>query len=192
MGDRWPPLHEFIGLAVGTLIIISLAVAVIVLAQSLGCRWQPSNCYNRRKFAYHRRRHRQGVDLGDDPKALKAGLRARQMLSVGPLLPLPRRSAARKRAGAITLIAIPAAPSLPRRAVGYLICAGVPTFLGTRSPCGVFGRCVSPLTPHVQTFSRRSSRRLLLHSKLAVNDLFSSARTIDLCGVRLSPCEPFA
>ena len=36
MGDRWPPLHEFIGLAVGTLIIISLAVAVIVLAQSLG------------------------------------------------------------------------------------------------------------------------------------------------------------
>jgi hypothetical protein len=36
MGDRWPPLSEFMGLAVGALIIVSVAIGVIFLAQTLG------------------------------------------------------------------------------------------------------------------------------------------------------------
>ena len=36
MGDRWPPLNEFLGLAVGILIVISLAIGVIFAAKSLG------------------------------------------------------------------------------------------------------------------------------------------------------------
>jgi len=34
--DRWPPLRETIGLAVGMLIVVSMAIGVIFLAQSLG------------------------------------------------------------------------------------------------------------------------------------------------------------
>ena len=36
MGDRWQPLPEFIELAVGTLIVVGLAVGAVLLAQSLG------------------------------------------------------------------------------------------------------------------------------------------------------------
>jgi len=36
MGDRWQPLPEFIGLAVGTLIVVGLAVGAVLLAQNLG------------------------------------------------------------------------------------------------------------------------------------------------------------
>lgn len=36
MGDGWPPLNEFLGLAVGILIVISLAIGVIFAAKSLG------------------------------------------------------------------------------------------------------------------------------------------------------------
>jgi hypothetical protein len=36
MGDRWSTLREIIGVAVGTLIILSAAIGVIFLAQSLG------------------------------------------------------------------------------------------------------------------------------------------------------------
>jgi hypothetical protein len=36
MADRWPPLRETIGLAVGICIVVSMAIAVIFLAQSLG------------------------------------------------------------------------------------------------------------------------------------------------------------
>ena len=36
MGDRWPLLPEIIGVAVGILIIVSAAIGVIFLAQSLG------------------------------------------------------------------------------------------------------------------------------------------------------------
>ena len=36
MSDRWPTLNEFIGLAVGVIILISLAIGAILLAQSLG------------------------------------------------------------------------------------------------------------------------------------------------------------
>ncbi len=36
MSDRWPPLNEFMGLAVGIIIVVSLAIGVIFLAQSLG------------------------------------------------------------------------------------------------------------------------------------------------------------
>jgi len=36
MGDRWPPLGEFMGLAVGSLIIVSIAIGVIFLAINLG------------------------------------------------------------------------------------------------------------------------------------------------------------
>ncbi len=36
MGDRWPPWNEFVGLAVGILIVISLAIGVIFAAKSLG------------------------------------------------------------------------------------------------------------------------------------------------------------
>ena len=36
MGERWPPLREFIGLTAGSLIVVSLAVGVIFLAQGLG------------------------------------------------------------------------------------------------------------------------------------------------------------
>ncbi len=36
MGDRWPPLNEFLGLAVGILIVISLAIGAIFAAKSLG------------------------------------------------------------------------------------------------------------------------------------------------------------
>jgi len=36
MGDRWPVLPEFMGLAVGALIIVATAIGVIFLAQGLG------------------------------------------------------------------------------------------------------------------------------------------------------------
>ena len=36
MADRWPPLRETIGLAVGILIVVSMAIGVIFLAQRLG------------------------------------------------------------------------------------------------------------------------------------------------------------
>ena len=36
MGDRWPLRREIIGLAVGILVLISAAIGVIFLAQSLG------------------------------------------------------------------------------------------------------------------------------------------------------------
>jgi len=36
MGDRWPPLPEIIGIAVGIVIVVSMAVGVIFIAQSLG------------------------------------------------------------------------------------------------------------------------------------------------------------
>jgi len=34
--DEWSPLGEIIGLAVGTLIVVSLAIGVIFIAQYLG------------------------------------------------------------------------------------------------------------------------------------------------------------
>lgn len=34
--DGWPPLRETIGLPVGILIVVSMAIGVIFLAQSLG------------------------------------------------------------------------------------------------------------------------------------------------------------
>ena len=36
MADGWPPLRETIGLAVGIFIVVSMALGVIFLAQSLG------------------------------------------------------------------------------------------------------------------------------------------------------------
>ena len=36
MSERWPPLPEFLGLAVGSLFVVLLAIGVIFLAQSLG------------------------------------------------------------------------------------------------------------------------------------------------------------
>lgn len=39
--DRWPPLRETIGLAVGILIVVSMALAVIFTAQSLGASGYP-------------------------------------------------------------------------------------------------------------------------------------------------------
>jgi hypothetical protein len=30
MGDRWPPLPEFIGLAVGTLLVVGLAIGAVL------------------------------------------------------------------------------------------------------------------------------------------------------------------
>ncbi len=34
--DGWPPLGEIVGLAVGTLIVVSLAIGVIFIAQYVG------------------------------------------------------------------------------------------------------------------------------------------------------------
>jgi hypothetical protein len=36
MSERWPPLGEFVGLAAGSLVVVSLAAGVILLAQNLG------------------------------------------------------------------------------------------------------------------------------------------------------------
>ena len=41
MGDRWPPLPEFLGLAVGSLIVVSLAIGLFFLAQILGATGLP-------------------------------------------------------------------------------------------------------------------------------------------------------
>ena len=41
MSEHWPPLPEFIGLAVGILIVVSLASGVIFLAQYLGASERP-------------------------------------------------------------------------------------------------------------------------------------------------------
>ena len=36
MSEQWPPPREFIGLVAGSLVLVSLAAGVILLAQSLG------------------------------------------------------------------------------------------------------------------------------------------------------------
>lgn len=41
MSEQWPPLGEFIGLAAGSLIVVSLAAGVIILAQYLGASGHP-------------------------------------------------------------------------------------------------------------------------------------------------------
>ena len=41
MSERWPLLPEFIGLAAGSLSVVSLAAGVIFLAQYLGASGQP-------------------------------------------------------------------------------------------------------------------------------------------------------
>jgi len=41
MSDRWPTLREIVGVAVGILIILSAAIGVIFIAQSLGASGYP-------------------------------------------------------------------------------------------------------------------------------------------------------
>jgi hypothetical protein len=41
MSDRWPLLPEFLGLAVGSLIVVSLAIGLFFLAQILGATGLP-------------------------------------------------------------------------------------------------------------------------------------------------------
>ena len=65
--DRWPPLRETIGLAVGMLIVVSMAIGVIFLAQPR-CQWPPLYRYRRHHLARRCSCHPRSVKVRGRPR----------------------------------------------------------------------------------------------------------------------------